>query len=347
MINDKMEEQIIEIPVDKVKPNPNQPRQKIDEEKVKELAESIKSRGLQNAIHVIKKKDYWEIVQGERRWRAHVLAKIKTIKAIEKQYSDESSKRIDSLIENLHREDLNEYEKAKTLKEEQDDKKTSIKELAKEVGLSETTVRNLIALLDPSIKHLADAVQRGEIIEHHARVVKTIKDKKTEEKVLNIIRKKEMSVTKTEQFVSALKKVPEEVKESMLKEDISVEQAERIAKLKTPEARKKAITEHKSIQMVEKGVERNIDNQMTSQEKKEFNKKLVQAKQMIMSFRNSITDSYTGIEKTLKILKTIIPFISYMDDSEKKKFDSELDRFVEILERGNQITEQVRDKLGK
>jgi ParB family chromosome partitioning protein len=339
-------EQIIEIPVNKVKPNPNQPRQKIDEEKIKELAESIKSRGLLNAIQVIKKKDYWELVAGERRWRAHIYAKLKTIKAIEKEYDDESSKRLDSLIENLHREDLNEYEKAKTLKEELDDKKLSVRDLAKEVGLSEGFVRNLLNLLDPNITHLAEAVKRGDIIEHHARVVRTIKDKKTEEKVLNIIKKKELSVTKTEQFVSTLKKVPEEVRESMLKEDISVEQADRISRLKTPEARKKAITEHKTIQMVEKGVERNINNQMTAKEKKDFDKKLVQAKQMIMSFRNSITDSYSGIEKTLKILKTIIPFITYMDDSEKKKFNSELDRFIEILERGNQITEQVRDKLG-
>jgi len=342
-------EQIIEIPVDKVKPNPNQPRQKIDNEKIKELAESIKSRGLINAIQVVKKKDYWEIVAGERRWRAHVFAKIKTIKAIVKEYKggDEGSRTLDSLIENLHREDLNEYEKAKTLKEVQDKDNLSVKDLAKQVGLSESFIRNLLGLLDPSISHLADAVRSGDIIEHHARVVKTIKDKKTEEKVLNIIKKRELSVTKTEQFVSALKRVHSEVKDSLLSEDISVEQAERISKLKTPEARKKAIQEHKTIQMVEKGVERHIENQMSASEKRDFNKKLVQAKQMIMSFRNSVTDSYSGIEKTLKILKAVIPFIGYMDEPEKKKFDSELNRLIEILERGNQITEQVRDKLGE
>ena len=340
-------EQIIEIPVNKIKPNPNQPRQRIDENKIKELADSIKSRGLVNAIHVVKKKDYWQIVSGERRWRAHILAKIKTIKAIEKNYDNENGKRLDSLIENLHREDLNEFEKAKTLKEEQDDKKLSIKELSKEVGLSETTVRNLINLLDPSITHLAEAVQKGDIIEHHARVIKTIRDKKTEEKVLDIIKKKELSVTKTEQFVSTLKKVPDDIKKHLLDDDISVEQADRISKLKTPEARKKAIQEHKSIEMVEKGVERNIENQMTAKEKNEFNKKLVQAKQMIMSFKNSVTDSYSAIEKTLKMLKVIIPLLNYMDDTEKKKFNSELDRLVEILERGNQITEQIREKLGE
>jgi ParB family chromosome partitioning protein len=340
-----MEQKIIEIPIDKIKPNPNQPRKRIDEVKLQELADSIKASGLVNPINVIKKNNYWELVSGERRWRAHKIAKIKTIKAIEKEYKKDSSRKIDSLIENLHREDLNEYEKAKTLQEVKDDDNMSIKELAKYSGLSETTVRNLTALLDPAMEHLAEAVKKGEIIEHHARVVKTIKDKDTEKKVLNIIKEKELSVTKTEALVRTLKNVTKEVKEAVLDDEITIEQADRISKIGTEEGRKKAIHEHKTIKMVDKGVERNIVNQMSAKEKREFEKKLVQARQMTMSLRNSVTDSYSAIEKTLKIIKAIIPYVTYMDDKEKHKFNIELGRLMEILERGSQLTEQIKEKI--
>jgi ParB family chromosome partitioning protein len=338
-------EQIIEIPIEKIKPNPNQPRKKIDEEKLKELAESIKASGLIVPIQVIKKKDYWELVAGERRWRAHKIAKLKTIKAIEKVYSKDSSRKIDSLLENLHREDLNEFEKATTLQLVKDDDKLTIMQLAEKVGLGDSTVRNLLNLLDPAIEHLAEAVKKGEIIEHHARTVRTIKNKEMEKKVLNIIKVKELSVTKTEELVRTLKNVPQEVKEAVLSDDISVEQADRISKISSEEGRRKAIQEHKTIKMVDKGVERNITNQMSSKEKRAFEKKLLQAKQVIMSFRNSVTDSYSAIEKTLKIIVTVLPHISYMDGKEKHKLNIELGRLLEILERGSQLTEQIKEKI--
>jgi len=340
-----MEEKIIEIPVEKIKPNPNQPRKNLDKEKLQELAESIKANGLTVPIQVIKKKDYWEIVSGERRWRAHQIAKLKTIKAIEKEYKKDSSRKLDSLMENLHREDLNEVEKASTLAEIQKDEKLSVKELCVKCGLSERYIKNLLNLLNPEMEHLAEAVKKGEIIEHHARTIKTINDKDTEKKVLKMVKDKELSVTKTEALVKAIKKAPKEVKKAVLEDEISVEQAESISKLNSEDARKKAIEEHKSIKVIDKGIERNISHQMTDKERREREKKLIQVKQMIMSLRNSVTDSYSVVEKTLKIIKAILISVPFMDEKEKHKFDIELGRLLEILERGGQLVEQIQEKM--
>lgn len=97
--------------------------------------------------------------------------------------------------------------------------------------------------------------------------------------------------------------------------------------------------------MVDKGVERNIATTMNAKEKREFDKKLIQAGNVITSFRNSVTDSYSGLELTLKTLTLCIPYISVMDKKQKDTFDNQLERLLEILERGVQLTEQIKEKI--
>ncbi len=106
-----------EIPVNKVLANFYQPRTKFDKEGIKELAESILSNGLISPITVRKWKDKFMIVAGERRWRAHKMGNLKTISAIVKEYKSDGQFMVESLIENVHREDLSDVETWKFIKQ--------------------------------------------------------------------------------------------------------------------------------------------------------------------------------------------------------------------------------------
>ena len=105
-----------EIEVSKIYPNWFQPRKEFNKEKLQELTESILSNGLINPITIKEWRGKYMIVSGERRWRAHKLAKLKTIQAFVKEYKDDGQFMIDSLIENIHREDLTSMEKAVFIK---------------------------------------------------------------------------------------------------------------------------------------------------------------------------------------------------------------------------------------
>ena len=165
--------------------------------------------------------------------------------------------------------------------------------------------------------------------------------KKADMKTQDAIKKGEMNIKLVPLMNS---NSPEEVKKAVMNEEITFEQAERISKLKTPEARKTAIAEHKGIKMVDKGIEKNIEMRMTAREKKKLNKNLLQANNWIRSFRNSITDSRTQLKKTISVLLVATKFISLMDGKQRERLDEEIDRFIEILDKGNQLAEQIQEK---
>lgn len=272
------------------------------------------------------------------------MLKLKTIKAIEKKYTDEKAKKIEAIVENIHHEALKEEEKYKYFKEIMDTEGIkTLSELSKKTGVATTSLNNLFEIYETR-QSLDKDLQKEAT---SAVILETLRLPKSErEKVIKYATKKDIGGRPVREFVKKLKNIDkEEVKEALFKEDITMEQAERITKLNTPEARKKAIEEHKTIQVIEKGVERNIKNQMTAKEKRELEKKLIQIHQMNMSLRNAVTDSYSAIEKTLKIIKTMIISIPYMDEKEKHKFDIELGRLLEILERGSQLVDQIKEKM--
>jgi len=272
------------------------------------------------------------------------VLKLKTIKAIEKKYTDEKAKKIEAIVENIHHEALKEEEKYKYFKEIMDTEGIkTLSELSKKTGVATTSLNNLFEIYETR-QSLDKDLQKEAT---SAVILETLRLPKSErEKVIKYATKKDIGGRPVREFVKKLKNIDkEEVKEALFKEDITMEQAERITKLNTPEARKKAIEEHKTIQVIEKGVERNIKNQMTAKEKRELEKKLIQIHQMNMSLRNAVTDSYSAIEKTLKIIKTMIISIPYMDEKEKHKFDIELGRLLEILERGSQLVDQIKEKM--
>ena len=138
---------VSEIAIDKVKPNPNQPRKNFDEEALNELAASIKLHGIVQPIVVNDMGDgSYMIIAGERRWRAANICGLKTVPAVVRKYTDKQVKEI-SIIENLQREDLTSIEEAKAYKAIIESLRITQDELAKKIGKSRSHITNMLGLL--------------------------------------------------------------------------------------------------------------------------------------------------------------------------------------------------------
>ncbi len=184
-------EKIHKIKVIEIEPNRDQPRRNFDEEALDELANSIKTYGVLQPILVNKKDDYYEIVAGERRWRAAKKAGLEEMPCIIKEDITEKSNKEIALIENLQRVDLNPIDKAKGLKELIDDYGMTQKELADSIGISRSNIANSVRILnlDPRVIELA---QNGKLTEGHCRNLVMIEDPEKQYKAaLNIIAKNE------------------------------------------------------------------------------------------------------------------------------------------------------------
>ena len=157
-----------------VEPNREQPRKKFDQDALEELAESIKKYGLIQPIVVAKKDDYYEIIAGERRWRASKLAGLKEIPVIIRENDERKNKEI-ALIENIQREDLNAYEKAMGIKNLMEDYNLTQEQVAKILGKSRSTIANSVRILnlDPRVLEFA---KEGKITEGHCKALMAITD---------------------------------------------------------------------------------------------------------------------------------------------------------------------------
>ena len=329
------------IQVSQISPSAEQPRENFDKEKIKELAESILSNGLINPITVRKEGSKFFIVAGERRWRAHKVAGLKTIDAFVKEYKDEGIWMVESLIENVQREDLNDKEKAKFLKKIMEIKNTTnISELSRLTGMSKSNISSLLDVYDYRSRENDNLSSFTTI-----RATSGFEDKERKQ-IIKFAEDKNIPARKLqEKIIPIYRKFSHEVKDALIDDKITIEQAERISKLKTEAQRKKAIQEHKSLVVVEKGIERNVKRQTTAKEKREFDKRLVQANNWIASFRGSVVDTHKQIEKTIKILLVSTKFIPAMDETQLKKLNNELEDFIEVLERGEQLATQIQEKI--
>lgn len=157
-----------------VEPNREQPRKRFDQEALEELAESIKKYGLIQPIVVSPKEDYYEIIAGERRWRASKLAGLTEIPVIIRENDERKNKEI-ALIENIQREDLNAYEKAVGIKNLMQDYSLTQEEVAKILGKSRSTIANSVRILnlDPRVLEFA---KEGKITEGHCKALMAITD---------------------------------------------------------------------------------------------------------------------------------------------------------------------------
>ena len=197
------------VKITKIEPNREQPRKNFDEEALQELADSIKQFGLLQPILVQDRKTYYEIIAGERRWRAAKLAGLKEVPVIIKDYTDQEIVEI-SLIENIQREDLNPIEEALAYKRLLTEFDLKQEEVAERVSKSRTAVTNSMRLLK-----LCDEVQQmiidDKISTGHARALITIEDADQQIEIAQKIFNDKLSVRDVEKLVKNLGK-PEKPK---------------------------------------------------------------------------------------------------------------------------------------
>ncbi|MGB9812591.1 MAG: ParB/RepB/Spo0J family partition protein [Thermovenabulum sp.] len=173
-IEEDKEIKIEEIDIEKIFSRENQPRQKFDEEKLIELADSIKEHGIIQPI-ILKKTDKgYEIVAGERRWRAAKIAGLKRIPAVIKELNKEKMMEI-ALIENIQREDLNPLEEANAYKTLMEECGMTQEELAKKIGKSRSFIANTIRLLNLE-DEIKEMIIEGKITSGHARALLSVED---------------------------------------------------------------------------------------------------------------------------------------------------------------------------
>lgn len=157
-----------------VEPNKDQPRRNFDEESIEELASSIKEYGVIQPIIVTKQKDYYQIVAGERRWRASKKAGLSEIPAIVREYDKQKNSEI-ALIENIQREDLNPIEKAMAIRELLDKYDLTQQKLADKLGISRSGLANTVRILNLSPK-VIDLVKEGKLTEGHCKALLAVED---------------------------------------------------------------------------------------------------------------------------------------------------------------------------
>ena len=157
-----------------VEPNKDQPRRSFDEESIEELASSIKEYGVIQPIIVTKQNDYYQIVAGERRWRASKKAGLAEIPAIVREYDKQKNSEI-ALIENIQRQDLNPIEKAMAIRELLDTYELTQQKLADKLGISRSGLANTVRILNLSPK-VIDLVKEGKLTEGHCKALLAVED---------------------------------------------------------------------------------------------------------------------------------------------------------------------------
>ena len=192
------------VKITKVEPNRKQPRKNFDEDALQELADSIKQFGLLQPILVQDRKDYYEIIAGERRWRAAKLAGLKEVPVIIREYTEKEIVEI-SLIENIQREDLNPIEEAQAYKRLLEEFNMKQDEVAERVSKSRSAVTNSIRLLK-----LSNEVQQmlidDMITTGHARALLSIEDKELQYSLAQRIFDEKLSVRDVEKIMKSLQK---------------------------------------------------------------------------------------------------------------------------------------------
>lgn len=229
------EGQVKIVNITKIEPNREQPRRNFDEEALEELAESIRQFGLLQPILVHDKKTYYEIVAGERRWRAAKKAGLKEIPVIIKELTEQEIVEI-SLIENIQRENLNPIEEAQAYKRLLTEFNLKQEEVAERVSKSRTAVTNSMRLLK-----LSDRVQQmvidNMITTGHARALITIEDPEQQYEVAKRIFDEKLNVRDVEKLVKNLNK---------------------------PVKEKKAVTADKSLEAVYQNIEENLKQKLST-----------------------------------------------------------------------------------
>ena len=198
---DKAVHKIVTVPVDLVQPSRYQPRLKFDQESLQELADSIKENGLIQPITVRQIDDHYEIIAGERRYRALRMAGYEEIKCYVLSPSEDQAAQM-ALVENVQRENLSAIEEAKSYLQIMRQANMTQEQVARKIGKSQSAVANKIRLLNLP-QEIQDGVMEGKITERHARALLSAPEEKQKEAYHHII-EKDLNVRESETYIESL-----------------------------------------------------------------------------------------------------------------------------------------------
>jgi ParB family chromosome partitioning protein len=219
-VADKSEvEEVKAIPVNLIVPNRYQPRTVFDDDRIDELCQTIKTHGIIQPIIVRECEDHYEIIAGERRWRATCKLGLETIPAIVKNLNDSQSASV-ALIENLQREGLTSIEEASAYQKLIELHGLTQESLAQRLGKGQSTVANKIRLLQLPLE-CHDALKQRLITERHARALLTLKEAELQKKFLLDIIEKDLNVKQTEVKIEQFFNKPDETKLKQVRKSFS------------------------------------------------------------------------------------------------------------------------------
>ena len=192
-------EEIIEVPISELRPNPYQPRTNFDQEKLTELAQSIKEHGVIQPVILKKSIKGYEIIAGERRTRACKMLGLETIPAIIRQFTDQQMAEI-SILENIQRENLNPIEEAKAYKKMLENSELTHESLGQKLGKSRSYITNTLGLLNLPVE-VQDLVISGKISMGHAKVLSKLESKEEMLEIASKIDEEKLPVREVENIV--------------------------------------------------------------------------------------------------------------------------------------------------
>ena len=217
--------------INEVEPNKKQPRKFFNEEALQELSDSIKQHGIVQPLVVAKKDDYFEIIAGERRWRAAKLAGLKEVPVVIKDYSPQEIMEV-ALIENIQREDLNPVEEAKAYQNLIKEYNMKQEEVAERVSKSRSAITNSLRLLKLSDDVLT-LLMEEEISSGHARALLGLEDSEKQLEIAEKIAKDHLSVREVEKLVKNINQPAKKTKKKELSNDFLYHDMEEKVKMKT------------------------------------------------------------------------------------------------------------------
>lgn len=294
-------DEVVYLYLDDIIPNRFQPRELFDERALKELALSIREHGVIQPIIVRKIGTKYEIIAGERRYKASTMAGLTKIPAIVRNLDDKESSKV-ALIENLQRKDLTPIEEARTYQKILDIDDMTQEELAKSMGKSQSAVSNKLRLLTLSNK-IQDALLNEKISERHARSLLNVSDDKERERLTDLVIEKRLSVKDLENII---KNGVDENLESKLEDDVTPAKEVVEEKIITPVIEdKEVVVEKESYPKINfEDLLRNINKEEIKDEKQEVTKKTTDEIEMLDI--NDEDDNYYSFSGLKKINETSI-----------------------------------------
>jgi len=225
------EDRYAEVEIEKIRPNPRQPRTLFDEASIDELAGSIRETGIIQPLLVVPQEDYYQIVVGERRWRAAQKAGLRVVPVIVRNMPEDKQLEV-SLIENIHREDLNPLEIAEAFERLVGQLGLTQQEIADKVGKDRASVANYIRLLKlpEDIKKL---IREEKLSMGQARAILALEDEELQRKIVLLAVEKSLSVRETEKLVQRYKEKPPRAQKSLEDPDLKALEEELIRWLGT------------------------------------------------------------------------------------------------------------------